>query len=847
MNKRLAGIILAAVILNCNVACTQAQVVKVMPHPENSPAVQADRKTAGKPLNWQYENEQHWLVSSITRDVSEMLCFAKWKEGKTPKFSAGEVDVAVKTIDKDAGTYSVEVSDATEKLKASYKLAITDYIWSTKTYEPLVQLLLKELSLQPSAVSAPPAKFLETLANGDMRAIIAENERVSQALTENPLDAGLHEQAAMLLTKFNIEEVAGQYTEDRPQLSRGCAHLTIAKALQKGTLGILGQLAEVSLELMSVRDGMVTDRLIAMDKEAKDPIVRSWLRAMRIRATHDIRLFNEKEHTAVEESQYIMRYANDRSCDKMFEYVAKLKGEPSMLLLRILASNNQSVQVGHMIMPQVVPAELNSFAVDYKAYKKQEPASTEAIMEELNLTPKRCLTAAADGAPRLNVISWDDVAAFHCRHLICATTEEYSFLRYRYAVKEEAKQSLERNKKLLANVYLRPLALLPCELEHADKDYMLKGSREIMDNFPQLITSNCWDDIVELAKQQHASDSVTAPEKWFDPALPMGTAYFFHSRNEYTNYKKDLATLTKIREYCPYFYELDQDYAIAKYGPHPNAEQYAEAFAPILDYNLQAIQVVATGAIPDPDKFLPLEEKAAVLEPAVNLNLGAYCVLHNRPEQAAKYFEKAVATVDNAVMVANQIDWLIFYRYDHNQKDKAKELAEFCGEVYSQNGLHSLARYDERIGDLKAAEKVYKDMIERYDSKQEYLGFLLRHADKNKAYADESKELLKPTFPEGLKKVTVASFTVAPTKGVKVSDEDMFAETSPLKKGVAIVALNGYQVDNMEQFFIARELTTGDRAKVIFWDGKKYAETDKQLVHHYFLRIQMENIDKTQH
>ncbi|MBS1997220.1 MAG: hypothetical protein JSS86_12960 [Cyanobacteria bacterium SZAS LIN-2] len=839
MNKKLMGLILAVIAVNCNAACTQAQVVKVLPHPEVPQAVQAQRKAAGKPVNWQYENEQQWLVSSITSDIAEMLCFAKFKDRKDPVFAAGEVEVVANTLDLNAGSYEIAVIDAPAKIKTSSKLSITDYIWSTKTYEPFTRSLLDELALSAGTVSAAPEGFIATLANGDMEALISENERVSKELTERPLDAGLHEQAAMLLTKFNIEEVAGRYTEDRPQLSRGCAHLTIARALQKGSLGTLGQLAEVSLELMSVRDGMVIKRLAALEEELKDPIAKSWVRAMQIRATHDIRLFDEKNHTDVEESQYVMRFANDRSPDKMIEYVGKLKKKPSMLLLRILSTNNGSVEGGHMLMSQVVPAELNFFVVDFKAYKKQAPADPAALMEELNRTPKRCLSTSADGKSTLNVISWDDIAAFHCRHILSATCNEYSFLEYMYGVPEEAKQSLERTKKLLANVYLRPLAMLAFRVEHEDKTYTIKGCREIMENYPQLVTSVCWGQAIANAKEAKSPESAVPAEKWFDPALPMGTAYFFHSRSEFPNYKKDLATLTKLREYCPYFYELDQAWAEAKFGPHPNDEQYAEAFEPILPFSLQALQVVATGAIPNPEKFLPLEERAAAMEPAVNFNLGAYCVLHNRPEQAAKYFEKAIESSDNSVMASNQADWLIKYRLAHGQKDKAKELADFCGEVYSQMGLESLAAYQELTGDLAAAEQTHKNVIERYDSKTAYLGFLLRNAEKDKRYAQESSVLLKEFYPQGMKKVSLASFTAAPTDGVLVTDEDMFADTSPLKKGVVMVALNGYKIDNMKQLYVARELTKNDKINVIYWDGKKYAETVKQLVHDHMLRIQI--------
>ncbi len=582
-------------------------------------------------------------------------------------------------------------------------------------------------------------------------------------------------------------------------------------------MGAIGQLADVALELMSVRDGMVLDKLDQMQKQASDATTQSWLRALSIRDNHDCRVYNEKEHTGVEESQYILRFSNDRSSAEMLEYVIKTHKTMPIALMRIIANNCTSVEEGHAVLTRIVPAEFDAYMQDYIAYNKAKPTDPGKLLEELNLTPKRCLTSATDGPIQLNVISWDDIAAFHCRHLLNATCMEYYFYQHSYGVPELAKKTIEQTKQVFAKVDLRPFALAQFKLEKQEIAEVIKAGQDILLRSPELVTSGNWQSLRELAKQDENKIAIVGPEKWFEPAVPMGTAYFFGSRNDFPNSKHDLATLTKMREYCPFLYELNYDWALKKYGEHPTGDQFAEAFGKQVNYSVSALQVVAFGEEHKPEKYIPLKEKIAEIEPEAYFDLGAYCVMHNRPDQAAKYFEQGVKQSKNAVLVANQCSWLINYRFDHNQKNKAKELAEFAGEVFSYGGLNALARYSERAGDVQSAEKAYRDISERYDKNKELIAFLLRNASKNPKYAKEGQELAKPIFPEGMKKIRLAELTKAPTGGLLVTDPDRFADDSPLKKGVVIVGTNGYQVSNQAQYDVARNMVDGNILTAIFW------------------------------
>lgn len=294
-----AKVLLAIVLYFCFLPIAQAQVVDVTKTalPESSPLqAQAPVEVAkiDGTAQWQFRSEQEWIVDSIGRDIAEILSYAKSLDKASADSAIKEVPFHSREVDHGAGTFVFSLADRAGKDLPAFKFTLTEYLWSTKNYEPYARQLLQNLGLTPQAVADAPADFLVKIANSDMPELIAENERVSRELSQHPLDACLHEQAAMLLSRFNLDEYANDFTEDRPQLSRGCVHLSIARALNNGKLGLVGRLADLSLEMMSVRDGVIMPRLDQLERETTDSTVLSVLRAFKIRATHDCRIFDEK-------------------------------------------------------------------------------------------------------------------------------------------------------------------------------------------------------------------------------------------------------------------------------------------------------------------------------------------------------------------------------------------------------------------------------------------------------------------------------------------------------------------------------------------------------------------------
>lgn len=788
-----------------------------------------------RPAEWRFQNEQEWIVDSIGRDIAEILGYAKFSKDAKEKFSAKDVDFTTKTASLSTNSYEYKLSyKSADPLE--YKFSLQEYAWSPNNYEPLAKQIMTALKLTPSESSVIPDDFLKNVSKADFSALFIENTRISKALSANPLDASLHEQAALLQGVFNMLEICGIFSDTRAPLDRMTAHLALAKALNKDKLSNVGKIANIALESMSCRDAVAVALIEEAEKLQMSPVEKSFLRAVKIRSTTNYRYFNDAEKTPIEEYQYGLRLAQSRGIEEAMETISQRHGNLSIQWRRILASGPASVQTGHVLQAHMVSAELADFMKSRNAYKNVNEQNLPSYVSELNLPSTRCLTPVFNaGDFPLTVLSWDDVAAFYSRHIANALGEEYLFNAHMYAVKELAEQTKANAKKLFGSIHLMPLVTARFSPEHAEKDQFLADLQKLFINHPELVSAHNWNIMVETTNKYAPNAVLVAPELWFDPPMPMGTVYYF--RDMLKNCKKNLAELTEWRRLCPYSPMLNTAWAEKKYGPHPTGDQYREAFGPMADFNVESMRWIAWAENANPEKFIPMMEKMAKEDPKLYLELGEYCVVNNRPEQASQFYEKGIKECEDAVHVSNVCDWLIQYRYEHGQKEKAAELAQFAAEVYSARGLTAQARHYERLGKLKEAEETYHKVAERYDSKSELASFYFRYADRDKRYQQEAAVRTKAIFPSGMTKVTRASFAEKPKTGIEVTYADWLTDKSPLVKGDVIVAVNGYAVSTLEQFYLARDLTTKSSAWVIYWNGKEYKETSRPTVNNNSLRI----------
>jgi hypothetical protein len=787
----------------------------------------------GRPVAWKYLNEQEWMVDTIGRDIAEILAYASAHAKSDSKFSADKVEFKTETVDLSAGVYNYVYRLPNISTNTDYKFTLKDYVWSPNNYEPLAAKIIEQLALAPDSVSKAPEGFLLRLANADMSVLLEENQRISTALSSRPLDAGLHEQAALLITAFDRKDMAGRFCDNRQNLNRLAAHLTLAKALNNGQLTIVGKLADIALECSACRMNVAMDKIANIKGTSPGADVSAWLRVHEIFATGDYRIYDVKNHTAMEEQLYAMYTALYNKDGSIMEYVEEHYPKLPVEWRRLVGNTNCSVQSGHVVLSGIVGEEVKAYLADYTKYNKlrtnKETLGLKEAVDQLNLPPARCTSPIAGEG--LQVLAWNNIAAFHERHILNAISMEYNFYQNMYGVKEEAKEFLDHVQKDFSKLDQYPFVETGFALEPAQKAEFFRRAQEMVINHPERVASESWDLVTDSIKSSHTKSPLVSDGLWFNPAIPMGTAFNFHSRKYLSAYKSDLEELTRLKTLCPYTRSIVTEWVVKKYGKDATADDYLKAYGKLIDYVPSAKAEAAKAAIKDPDKYISIQEEAAKKQPFRYFDLGAYCVLQNRPEQAAKFFEEGVKTSRDDVLTSNKCDWLIRYKLNHGQKDEAEKLAMFAGEVYSSSGLLSLASYYEKIGNIKKAEETLRANTERYGSGQGPLtAFLIRHANSDPRYKIESDKQIGETFPQGLQKVQLSNFSTPPTDGVLIKKGDELCPDSPLVKDAVIVAVNGYRVHSETQFHVVRNLPNSEFLTAIIWDGNHYIEARKPIV-----------------
>ncbi|HEY9679036.1 MAG TPA: hypothetical protein V6C76_13585 [Drouetiella sp.] len=797
----------------------------------SQPAATVALNTDGKTISqkWKFRNEQDWIVDSIGRDIAEMLVFAKFRNDSKTKISSDAIDFKTVCTDPATNKYKYVLTSPGSNTPMEYEFTLTDYAWSPTNYEPFAKKVMSAFELKPVAASTTPADYLKKLATTEMTTLWSENDRLSKALSAAPLDSSLHQQAALLQATIDMLEAADEHSDTRFLLNRMAAHLSMSIATaDSADLNISGKIADIALESLSGRDAVAMKKNDVLTKEQTDPVLKSWLRALKIRSSGDYRLYDSANQTSIESTQFGLSYAANTDGDKVQEFIQQHPDvcKSKIMWMRITQSGKVSVQVGHQVTDKLLPEEQNAFVQDYNDCHSNKVTAVRQIMDDLNKIPTRCLTN--DGGATLTVLSWDDMAAYHARHIMAAAAAEYEFLNKKWGVTDEAQRFLRQTCSTFANTNLLPVALSEVDLDRdteVRKIYFDSLGR-LIEQHPEQIVAYDWLFAAYGARNAALPAVQNLEYDWFTPQMPMGTAYAFDSREDLPKYKLDLAQLTSLREISPFNESICKSYAKAKYGRKLTAAELSEAYVPLCEYSLSVMRSVAQREYDDPAKYIASYEKIAALDPQAYLRLGQYCVQHDDEAGAVKYFEHALKECTDAVAMSNSSEWIAIYDLNHGKKSDAMKIADDGAKVYSAMGLRCRAIIAELTGDLPTAEKTYNDSITRYGDRQKpaLTAFYQRNASKDKAYAEKAATQMRQIFPNGMQKLDTASMSGPPQNGVLISETSDFGYSKGMHRNNIIVGLNGYRVENKTQFYLLQNLPIDPRIKVTYWDKSKYAD-----------------------
>jgi tetratricopeptide (TPR) repeat protein len=322
-----------------------------------------------------------------------------------------------------------------------------------------------------------------------------------------------------------------------------------------------------------------------------------------------------------------------------------------------------------------------------------------------------------------------------------------------------------------------------------------------------------------------------SPYTWFQPAFPLGTLYDIAHRGEDTLRSMDQGQLDEAKALAPFNNRVLYRELICKWDAYATPTQMAAQFDALTGYDTWAIEVVANGVLNDPDRYEAIFTRLCQFNPNKYLQLGTYLCEHQRPEAAARAFQKGVDLAPDRVWMSNTVGWLVNYYYDHDRKAEAFAVAEMAAEVYSSRGLETMALLCERADRVPDAETYFRKLAERYERWEELLVFYNRHRSEPK-YALAAARLTDKVFPDGREEMDIARLSGVPTSGVILTSNSKTTAVLGLVAGDVIVAVNGVRIQNKSQYFYQMDTAASEKVDLIVFSRRRYRTIAATLPDH---------------
>jgi tetratricopeptide (TPR) repeat protein len=754
----------------------------------------ADTKTAvrtwtgsfrgGAPqVGWIFPDEQTWIVREITQDIVEIVRFAK---GHT----------------RPAPTAPPAVSP-------------TPHVWAPAAFAEWTRALMKADSLRALPARGPAeAPALARLTDLRANVIEAENQKVSKRLTAQALDARAHEAAAVVVGALALRESARSFSDTRRLLSRMTAHLAVAQALRGPPApGPDGRLADALLATLVGRQVEALELLARMQsRPGVTPAERAWATALSMRNDGDWRRLREPaKATLIERIEYFRALARADSASRALEAFPARSLEDVPDWGRHALATSFSVEEGNRFVLDAIPRELEELA---RVWSLTHAATLpfEQIATILQTAPGRAVHVAPDGKPSIRVLDWGVWASTGARHVYAELESVASFLRHMLRTTESADAFRRSADATFGALPLYPLVVAR-SADAVSPPGFCEAISKIVRQAPESMTAINWD--LAYSRCGRVAPGLTSYASWFSPIVPSGTTLDVDRRLRMQDIalKADLAEIERLRRLAPYNESVLLSYLGRKYGAKIDAAAVVQEFGRMAEYQVRALRQILEGHRSDPARYQATLEKMCAMSADRCVELGTYLVSVKSPEVAARAYQKAVDEARDRVYVANNVEWLVNYSHDRGESAKALAIATMAAEAYSEMGLTTMARYQERLKHYDEAERYYKAVDERYGEgglQEFYLRYQARVGGDR--FAREAEAARTKLFPGGLQKVALADLK-GPVSGALITNPAS-GQGWGLRPGDLVVALDGYRVESPYQYGFVKALSDDPKMRL---------------------------------
>jgi tetratricopeptide (TPR) repeat protein len=770
---------------------------------------------AGAPdVGWRFPTEQAWVVHEIAEAIADMAFFADHRDAPPP----ADVDVAVEAAPQP-GVAAPRFQLRLRPGAPAQMVTAQPHVWAPATYDALARSLLSSLKPSPAPASPP---VLEALT--DLRGVVieAESRRVSDRVTAHPLDASAHEQAALVAGALGLREAAGIYADLRPTLNRMSAHLAFARAVRgDAPPGPDGRLAEIVLSTLVGRQREALAALESLKAGRPTKAESAWIDALMTRNDGDWkRIKSPASATLLERTEYFRAAGRGSGVAQALAALGP-RLEPVADWGREVLQRNFSVDEGHQFVPPSIPLELAELrAVWLLGHPGATPPDRPAALLDAN--PGRTV-ASQEGRARIQVLDPGDWSAFFRRHVFHAVNSGEAFFNDMWSVKEQGQRWVAAADEAFGSLPGYALvSLRPAIPALADGPFaaLCARTKAIALESPERISPTSW----SMAARKCGA-SMPPPTGWLSPLIPAETAFDAQRLMLPEFLGLSAAELDRMRWIAPFEPLLRRPFLAHGSVGQPSTKEVPRPETAGPGHELATL-TQELAAQKDPAERRKIAHRMCDLSADRCLVLGSVLVQQGREPEAAAAYERAVERAEDRVALSNQMDWLVDYYFRRGDKVKAERVARIAAEVYSGQGLLTMAELMDRMGHYQEAEDYYRKVKERYEMDAPLKRFYVRyrHDVGGPLFAAEADAAMKELFPAGLQQVKLADFSLAPSDGVSVAPSQEAQKLTGLAQGDVIVAIDGYRVRTVEQYRAIRGFRAPAKKPMMVWQQGAYVE-----------------------
>jgi len=765
------------------------------------------------PATWAWKNEEHWAVDQMAKDIVEMMCFVAKQDPSR---------AVVKTTPAGLHGYRVKVTGPCFRTPYETQLELKEFLWNPATFSPMVKDLVRIMGIQPG--EDPVSSVMSSLL--DPRALEIEKAQadVSFALTNNPASAGLHEQAALVLGVLGLFEQAGAFQDHRFILCRMTSHLAVAGGLRTGDPTPEGKAARDGLLTLVGRKAQAAGEIQDLKKDRAIP--PPWVSTLYMLSSGDWRPVEDPAKVSLAE---VLASFKGRSihqgADQAANWVQE-SGRPDLpmgYVARVtFQGNGYSVATASRYAPPSVEVDMADLRAVKKLHDGSSLLSDRETCEALCAHPCRGWNPASK---KLEVLSWGLWAQHFQAELLDDMMRTINYYNIMIGSKRDTQAYLDLLEQRFSTLEQFPvLQKRYSNLRPEIYQGAILKAAFFAQNHPELLSDCSWTSLNHRVGNNPLPKALPRYQDWLELLMPFGTTYNWNYRvweiDEKTNMSVEEAT--QFQRWDPFNLSIVGYYLYTLFpeGNYtPEAVETACAATKAFDRGHYLDRM--RSAYPDhsPEKLAVLRDLSNI-DKVWLISVAKELAHLKREAEASEVFLQAYREVEDRVAISNSMNWEVMYLHRIGRVVEADKLAESCADVYSQIGIQSLALLREAEGRLPEAEAWFRKIAERYDDECALQAFHYRNRLKSLEYQHAWEQDCEKIFPLGLQKFT--ALQTPPTQGLVVQDDSAFLRHRGIAQGAIIVALDDFQVHDLQQYNVVRAFEWSDEMNLVVFQKGKY-------------------------